>query len=124
MTTASFPQVGQITGNLPHLHFVAGQVLCDATTPTRLRGKGFTVSKVATGRYLVTLNRKAGYIISAVGFLRKATATATFLTGPVLTDEQNVEFRSENASGVNTDLQNTDVIHFVIFMTKTRLSVT
>ncbi len=123
MTTLSFPQVGQITGNLPHLHLVAGQILTDATTPTRLRGKGFTVSKVATGRYLVTLNRKAGYIISALGFLLKPTGEAVFLTGPVLTDEQNVEFRVENSSGTNTNAASTDVIHFVIFMTKTRLSV-
>lgn len=123
MSTLSFPQVGQITGNLPHLHLVAGQILCDATTPTRLRGKGFTVSKVATGRYLVTLNRKAGYIVAAVGFLRKATGAATFLTGPVLTDEQNIEFRSENASGTNADLANTAVVEFIIVMTKTKLSV-
>ena len=119
----TFPQIGQITGNLPHLHIVAGQVLAHSTTPTRLRGKGFTVSKLAAGRYNVRLNRKAGYIISAVGFLRKVTGAATFLTGPVLTDEQNIEFRSENASGVNTDLADTAVIHFIIVMTKTRLSV-
>jgi hypothetical protein len=115
--------IGQITGNLPHLHVVAGQVLTNSTTPTRLRGKGFTVSKPGVGRYLVTLNRKAGYIISATGMLRKATGAATALTGPVLTDEQAVEFRVENASGANTNAGETDVIHFVIFMTKTRLSV-
>jgi hypothetical protein len=115
--------VGQITGNLPHLHIVAGQVLADATTPTRLRGKGFSVSKPGVGRYLVTLNRKAGFIVSAVGFLRKATGAATFLTGPLVADEQNIEFRSENASGTNADLANTDVIHFLIVMTKTTLSV-
>jgi hypothetical protein len=123
MATLTFPMIGQITGNLPHLHVVAGQVLTNSTTPTRLRGKGFTVSKPGVGRYLVTLNRKAGYIITATGILRKATGAATFLTGPVLTDEQAVEFRVENASGANTNAGDTDVIHFVIFMTKTKLSV-
>jgi hypothetical protein len=123
MATLPFPMVGQITGNLPHLHIVAGQVLAHSTTPTRLRGKGFTVSKPGVGRYLVTLNRKAGYIVSAVGLLRKATGAATFLTGPVLVDEQNVEFRVENASGTNANAADTDVIHFVIYMTKTKLSV-
>lgn len=120
MASLAFPQVGQITGNLPHLHIVAGNVLLDATTPVRQRGKGFTVAKPATGRYTVTLNRKAGYIISAVGILRKATGGATFLTGPVLTDEQNVEFRVENASGTNTDAPSTAVLEFIIIMTKVR----
>lgn len=115
--------VGQITANLPHLHIVAGRVLLDATTPVRQRGKGFTVAKTATGRYTVTLNRKAGYIISATGILRKATGGATFLTGPLLTDEQNIEFRVENASGTNVDAASTNVLEFVVLMTKTRLSV-
>ncbi len=123
MPTATFPMVGQLTANLPHVHLVAGAVLTDSTTPTRRRGKGFTVSKPGTGRYLVTLNRKAGYIISAVGILRKAAGSATFLTGPVLVDEQNVEFRVENASGTAANAGNTDVIEFIILMTKTKLSV-
>ena len=124
MTTSSFPKFGQISGNLPNLHMVVGSILTDATTPTRRRGKGFTVTKVATGRYKVTLNQQVGYIISAIGILRKPTGEAVFLTGPVLTDELNVEFRVENASAVNTDAANTDVIEFVIFCTKSRLSVT
>lgn len=123
MSSLSFPMMGQITGNLPHLHIVAGQFLTDATTPVRQRGKGFTVSKVATGRYKVTLNRKAGYIISVEGSLLKPTGEAVFLTGPVRTDEQNIEFRVENSSGTNTDAASTDVIEFIIVMTKTRLSV-
>lgn len=123
MATATFPMIGQITANMPNLHIVAGQVLTDATTPTRKRGKGFTVSKPGTGRYLVTLNRKAGWIISAHGMIRKAAGSATVLTGPVFVDEQNVEFRSENASGAATDLGNTENIVFTIICSMSKLSV-
>lgn len=119
----AFPQIGQITGNLPHLHIVAGQVLTDATTPTRKRGKGFTVSKPATGRYLITLNKRMGFVIAAVGTLRKVTGGATFLTGPIIADNNTVEFRVENASGTNADAPNEANIDFIIVCTKTKLSV-
>lgn len=121
--TATFPMVGQITGNMPHLHMIVGTVLLDATTPVRRRGKGYTVVKTDTGRYTITLNRKVGYIVSAIGTLRKATGAATFLTGPVLTDEKNVEFRVENASGTNADAASTAELHFAIFVTMAKLSV-
>lgn len=123
MPSASFPKVGQLTANMPGVHIVCGQILTDSTTPTRKRGKGFTVSKPGTGRYLVTLNQKAGYILSAVGMIRKAAGSATVLTGPILTDEQNVEFRAENASGAATNLGNTENIDFFIIMTTNKLSV-
>jgi hypothetical protein len=123
MASLTFPQIAGITANLPHLHLMAGRVLLDATTPVRQRGKGYTVAKTATGRYTITLNRKAGYIIAALGLLRKPTGEAVFLTAPVQTDEQNIEFRVENASASNTDAASTDTLEFLIVMTKTRLSV-
>ncbi len=123
MPSLAFPQVGQLTANLPHVHLVAGQVLTDATTPTRKRGKGFTVSKPGTGRYLITLNKRMGYVIAAVGTLRKVTGAATFLTGPIVADDNTVEFRVENASGTAADAANAANIDFIIVCTKTKLSV-
>lgn len=123
MPSLPFPQIGQLTANLPHVHIVAGQVLTDATTPTRKRGKGFTVSKPGAGRYLITLNKRMGYVIAAVGTLRKAAGSATFLTGPVIADDNTIEFRVENASGTATNAGNTDNIDFIIVCTKSRLSV-
>lgn len=123
MPSLAFPQVGQLTANLPHVHLVAGQVLTDATTPTRKRGKGFTVSKPGTGRYLITLNKRMGYVIAAVGTLRKVAGAATFLTGPIVADNNTVEFRVENASGTAADAANEANIDFIIVCTKTKLSV-
>lgn len=116
--------VGELTANLPHLHLVVGQILTDATTPTRKRGKGFTVSKPGVGRYLITLNKRVGYTVCAVGTLRKVAGGATFLTGPILADDNTVEFRVENASGTAADAPNAANIDFVIVCTKTKLSVT
>lgn len=127
MPSATFLKVGQATSNIPHLHWVIGKIQTDSTTPTRLKGTGYTVSKPGTGRYLITLNQKCPFIVSAVGTLRKAAGSATFLTGPVTSDAAGattVEFRVENASGTATDAGNTDTIDFIIAVTKTRLKVT
>lgn len=123
MPSLSFPKVGQITGNLPHLHLIAG-ALVTAASPTRLKGKGFTVSKTSTGVFRVTFNQKVPYVISALGTLRQAAGAANFLKGPVTSDSNNyVEFRVENASGAATDPGTSDVIDFAIWVTKTKLSV-
>ncbi len=123
MPSLAFPEVGQLTANLPHVHLVAGQVLTNATTPTRKRGKGFSVSKPGTGRYLITLNKRVGFVIAAVGTLRKVTGGATFLTGPIVADNNTVEFRVENASGTAADAPDAANIDFIIVCTKTKLSV-
>ncbi len=118
MPTASKPRYGvQPSTNQATTHIMGGALLC-AASPTRARGKGFTVSKPATGRFLVTINGGMGRIVAAVGFLRKATGSATFLAGPTYSSTDDaVEFRVENASGTNTDPATTAEIDFILFCT-------
>jgi len=118
MPTASKPRFGkQPSTNSPTTHFISG-ALVTAASPTVARGKGFTVSKPATGRFLVTINGGMGRIVAAVGTLRQAAGAANFLKGPkyVSTDDA-VEFRVENASGTATDPGTTDEIDFIISAT-------
>lgn len=123
MASASFPMIGQITGNLPHLHMIAGSMVT-AASPTRNTGKGFMVSKTSTGVFRVTFNRRQGYIICATGTLRMAAGSARFLKGPVSSNSnQYIEFRVEDAAGAAADPGTSDVIDFVIWLTKTKLSV-
>lgn len=124
MPSASFPQFEKTTINLPHGHMLVGS-LVTAASPTRNTGKGFTVSKTSTGVFRVTFNKRQGYIICALGTLRQAAGAANFLKGPVNNNtNQYVEFRVENASGAATDPGTSDVIDFIIVLTKTKLSVT
>ena len=119
MTTLSFPIQNPTTANLSDLHLVVGRVLLDSTTPTVSAGKGFTVSKIATGRYKVTLNKKVRPIV-AFGLLAKATGEAVFLCKPVLVADDNfVEFRVENSSGSNVDAAVTDELEFMIAVMRT-----
>lgn len=109
--------------NLGDAYFLVGS-LVTAASPTRRRGKGFTVSKTATGIFRVTFNQKFPAVMSAVGTLRQAAGAANFLKGPVTVDANNyVEFRVENASGTAADPGTSDVIDFVIILATNKLSV-
>lgn len=117
MTTASFPFCNPPTTNLPGLHLVAGRVLLDATTPTISSGKGFTVSKINTGRYGITLNKPAK-IIASLGMLAQATGSDTKLRKPVW-DANNegaylVEFATEDEEGTLEDAASTAELEFLI----------
>lgn len=118
MPTGSFPRHGQQPSTNHFSTHIIGGALVTASTPTVARGKGFTVTKPGTGRYLVTFNQNTGNIVSAVGTLRQAAGAANFLKGPKYTKTDNaVEFRVENASGTASDPGATDEIDFVIFTT-------
>lgn len=117
MTTASFPFGNPPTCNLPGLHFVVGRMVLHSTTPTIASGKGFTVSKAATGRYRITLNRTAK-IICAVGFFAKATGSDFQLRKTVWDEAVEganiVEFATEDGTGSLEDAQDTDQVEFII----------
>lgn len=125
MPTTPNPEFRQEYANLPSSKLMFGTIITDSTTPTVKRGKGFTVSKNGTGGYRITLNRNPGRIVCAVGTLRKAAGTATFLTGTQLnTATPNIiDFRTENASGTAANAGNTDEIDFIIVVLRDRLPV-
>ncbi len=118
MPTASKPRYGvQPSTNQATTHLMGGALLC-AASPTRARGKGFTVSKPGQGRFLVTINGGMGRIVSAVGFLRKAAGAARFLAGPTYASTDDaVEFRVEDAAGAAQDPATTAEIDFILFCT-------
>lgn len=123
MATASQPKYRGSFANLGDLYVLYGS-LVTAASPTRRKGKGFTVSKNGTGVFRVTLNQKFTGVISAVGTLRQAAGSANFLKGPVTVDANNyVEFRVENASGTATDPGTSDNIDFIIVLSTNKNSV-
>ncbi len=123
MPTASQPKYQGSFCNLGSAYFLAG-ALVTAASPTRLKGKGFTVSKTSTGVFRVTFNTKLPKVIAAVGTLRQAAGAANFLKGPVTVDANNyVEFRVENASGTAADPGTSDVIDFFIVLATNTLPV-
>jgi hypothetical protein len=123
MPTAPQPKYQGSFCNLGSAYFLAG-ALVTAASPTRLKGKGFTVSKTSTGVFRVTFNTKFPKVITAVGTLRQAAGAANFLKGPVTVDANNyVEFRVENASGAAADPGTSDVIDFFIVLATNTLSV-
>jgi hypothetical protein len=123
MPTSSNPEYPNLMGNLPTMKIIAGCITAESTTAVK-RGKGFSVANPATGRYVLTLNRKPGHLVCAVGTLRKGTGSATFLTGPILDDTTStVEFRLENASGTAADGPANSEIDFIIVVTRDKLPV-
>lgn len=122
MPTASFPKYQGGFQNGPSLLTIVGAIVT-AASPTRLKGKGFTVSKPGTGIFRITFNQKVPSVMKATGILRKAAGSATFLTGPLYVEGNNyVDFRIENASGTATDPGTSDVIEFDIVVPTTKLS--
>ncbi len=124
MPTASQPKYRGSFKNLPDLYDLHGAVVT-AASPTRLKGKGFTVSKQGTGVFRITFNQKMVTVISAIGFLRKSAGEAVWLSGPQYVAGNNyVDFRVENSSATATDPNVADVIEFTITVATNKLSVT
>ncbi len=123
MPSASQPKFRGSFCNLGDAYFLVGAIVT-AASPTRSKGKGYTVSKTSTGVFRITFNTKMPKVMSAVGTLRQAAGAANFLKGPVTSDSNNyVEFRVENASGAATDPGTSDVIDFIIVLATNTLSV-
>lgn len=123
MPSASQPKFRGSFCNLGDAYFLVGAIVT-AASPTRSKGKGYTVSKTSTGVFRITFNQKQPKVMSAVGTLRQAAGAANFLKGPVTSDSNNyVEFRVENASGAATDPGTSDVIDFIIVLATNTLSV-
>lgn len=122
MPTATFPKYQGGFQNGPSFLTIVGAIVT-AASPTRLKGKGFTVSKPGTGIFRITFNQKVPTVMKATGILRKAAGAASFLTGPLYVEGNNyVDFRVENASGTAVDPGTSDVIEFDIVVATTKLS--
>lgn len=123
MATTSQPKYRGVFFNQPDVYMVVGTIQT-AASPTRLKGKGYTVTKPGTGIFRVTFNQNQPKVMSAVGLLRQAAGAANFLKGPQTVDGNNfVDFRVENASGTATDPGTGDEIHFMIAVATNKLSV-
>jgi hypothetical protein len=59
---------------------VSGSIAVGAsgTTPTVSKGKGFSVSYTATGKYVITFDKSFDACVSFVSSLRQGTPTATY----------------------------------------------
>jgi hypothetical protein len=123
MPSLSQPKYRGVFFNLGDAYCLAGSFVT-AASPARVKGKGYTVSKQATGIFRVTFNQKFPAVISAVGTLRKVAGGATFLTGPIHVAGDNfVDFRVENAAGAATDPPVAANIDFFIVLATNKLSV-
>lgn len=123
MPTAPQPKYQGSFCNLGGAYFLVGAIVT-AASPTRSKGKGYTVSKTSQGVFRITFNTKMPKVMSAVGTLRMAAGSARFLKGPVTSDSNNyVEFRVEDASGAAQDPGTSDVIDFIIVLATNTLSV-
>lgn len=118
MTTKSFPQVGQLTANLPDIHMVIGRIKTDASA-TIQSGKGFTSDKFATGQFRVTLN-KTVKIIATTALLGTAGSEARYLCkSPYASNVEGnneVIFQTIDGSGSLADPSTGDIIEFCIFV--------
>lgn len=118
----SFSEYGRLYATLPDVIIVPGAIVTHNTTPTIARGKGFTTSKNGTAIYRVTLNKKMGRVLFAVGIL--TGTTAVFLKKVAYSAGNNyVEFRVENASAVATEPAATAELEFIIIATRTKAPV-
>jgi hypothetical protein len=121
MATESFPEYGRTWSTLPETITIPGRIVTHNTTPTIAAGKGFKVAKNGTGVYKITLNKKMGRIISAVGIYCNE-GTARILKKKKRTDGDNfVEFLFENTSGAATEPGATDEFEFVIVAMRIKL---
>jgi hypothetical protein len=124
MTTASNPSYPLQGTNLPTSFLYLGRFQADST-PAISSGKGFTVERVATGRWTVTLNKPVK-VIASFGTLAQATGSDTKLRKPVW-DAANegaykVEFATEDEDGLLEDPPAGSEIEFMIgVMTVTSL---
>lgn len=122
MPTATFPKYQGGFHNGPAFLTLVGAIVT-AASPTRLKGKGYTVTKPGVGVFRITFNQKVVTVMKATGILRKAAGAATFLSGPPYVAGDNfVEYRVENAAGAATDPGTSDVIEFDIVVATTKLS--
>lgn len=106
-----------VRGNVVEGLILSGCIVTDSTTPTRKRGKGYTVSKPSTGVYRVTWNKNA-VLIGASGLLHKvADSEARFLAGAIYVAGNNyIDFRTESAAGTAANAADTDEISFMLHL--------
>ncbi len=121
MPSLSFPEYGRTWACLPETIAISGRIVTNNTTPTIAAGKGFTVAKNGTAVYKITLNKKMGRIISAVGIYCNS-GTARILKKKKRTDGDNfVEFLFENTSGSAAEPGDTDELEFTINAMRVKL---
>ncbi len=126
MPSAAFPQYPNVRTTLPDCVLILGRINPDPTTPTIIAGKGFTVSKPGTGLYRVTLNKRIGHWVSAVGLYHRSAGANFHLDGELLSDANNyATFRLKNNTGTAVDGTGggTDEISFILAVMMTKLPV-
>lgn len=65
--------------NMPEMLAIAGTITTNGAAPSRLRGRGYTVTQQGTGLYRITLNINTCRIVAVDGILIKATTSVTGL---------------------------------------------